>query len=119
MTYIQPPHEVVDQEKFDAMVHSLENGESLPAVVVLDRGNEYVAVTGSHRIAAWDACDMEPDFLVIGDEDYEKAARKLAPWSDEFVPLPNEMELNDLCETLYNIVADDEIKAALEDQRGW
>jgi hypothetical protein len=64
--YYQPPHEVRDQDKLDAMIEILKNGGELPPVLVCgDR-----AYSGSHRLAAWANMGMEADAVEMSDEEY-------------------------------------------------
>ena len=57
--YYQPPHEVRDQGKLNALVEILKNGGELPPVLVCgDR-----AYSGSHRLAAWELMDVEPSVV--------------------------------------------------------
>ena len=53
---INPPHEVRDCKKFDALVTSMEqDGWQGRPLLVIRKDGEYKAITGSHRYAA--ACD--------------------------------------------------------------
>ena len=64
--YYQPPHEVRDQGKLNAMVEILKNGGELPPVLVCgDR-----AYSGSHRLAAWEMMDVEPSVVEMDDAEY-------------------------------------------------
>jgi uncharacterized ParB-like nuclease family protein len=64
--YYQPPHEVRDQEKLEAMIEILKNGGELPPVLVCgDR-----AYSGSHRLAAWESMGMEAVVVEMSDEEY-------------------------------------------------
>jgi len=50
---IVPLHEVRDEEKLNNLIQSMEEtGWCGRPLVVIDCGNEYRALTGSHRIAA-------------------------------------------------------------------
>ena len=65
---IRPPHPVRDQKKADALTQRFnESGvydESAPPILVVDLGNEYQALTGSHRLAAVRASEAEVDVPV-------------------------------------------------------
>ena len=79
--YYQPPHEVRDQNKLDAMVEILKNGGELPPVLVCgDR-----AYSGSHRLAAWEMMGMEADVVEMSDDEYCEVmtALDLDPMYDE------------------------------------
>ena len=83
--YYQPPHEVRDQEKLNALVEILKNGGELPPVLVCgDR-----AYSGSHRLAAWELMDVEPSVVEMDDAEYCKVmeALDLDPMYDEAVDL--------------------------------
>lgn len=72
MTY-QAPHEVREQEKLNSMITTLKNGGELPPVLVCgDR-----AYSGSHRLAAWAAVEIEPDVVEIDDDEYCKIVEAL------------------------------------------
>ena len=49
---IIPPHDVVDKEKYMAMRKTLQTGGKLPPII-LDHRGEGNALSGSHRLAAW------------------------------------------------------------------
>lgn len=65
---IYPPHSIQDWDKFEAMVAVLESGGTLPPVLV----NGVQAYSGSHRIAAWQQCEMDIDYIEISDEEYKQ-----------------------------------------------
>lgn len=106
---MQAPHEVRDQEKLQSMIDELEDGNDLPPVVVI--GEQ--ALTGSHRIAAWESCGMDIDYIEIEDDDYISAMKhlNLDPVYDQ---IPS--DLNDFCKAVFETTEDDEIKEALKDQ---
>jgi len=106
----QAPHEVRDEAKFANMVEILKSGGSLPPVVACGE----IAFTGSHRLAAWAACDIDAEAVMIEDADYVAAMELMGldPMYDD----PN--DLNELCEALYQVTTDNAVKAALADQRG-
>jgi len=108
MRYYNPPHQVRDQEMLDAMIQTLESGGDLPPVVVL--GDD--ALTGSHRLAAWEACQMEAEVVEIEDEDYVAAMEHLG--LDPIYDDPTDM--NELCAALYQVVEDEDVRTALADQ---
>jgi uncharacterized ParB-like nuclease family protein len=109
MTSYNQPHEVRDQNKLDSMIETLNNGGTLPAVIVC--GNQ--AFTGSHRIAAWEACGIEATVIEISDEDYIATLTKMGlDWETDEVN-----DYNDFCSALYEVTDNEEIKNAIEDQR--
>ena len=69
----QPPHEIIDYDKIDSMVTQLREGGSLPPVLVC--GDQ--AFSGSHRLAAWDLLDLNPDVVEIEDDDYRAILESL------------------------------------------
>ena len=83
--YYQPPHEVRDQVKLNAMVEILKNSGELPPVLVCgDR-----AYSGSHRLVAWEMMGMEADVVEMSDEEYCEVmtALDLDPMYDEATDL--------------------------------
>jgi hypothetical protein len=65
---IQPLHEVRDQEKLDFLVVSMKkNGWAGRPLLVYDAGNEYQALTGSHRLAASELAEIEPEVEIIDE----------------------------------------------------
>ena len=83
--YYQPPHEVRDQEKLNALVGILKNGGELPPVLACgDR-----AYSGSHRLAAWGLMDVEPSVVEMDDAEYCEVMESLGldPMYDEATDL--------------------------------
>ena len=83
--YYQPPHEVRDQEKLNALVGILKNGGELPPVLVCgDR-----AYSGSHRLADWGLMDVEPSVVEMDDAEYCEVMESLGldPMYDEATDL--------------------------------
>lgn len=109
MTDYQAPHEVRNEEKLQSMIATLQNGGQLPPVVVI---GDY-ALTGSHRIAAWDACEMQAEIVELSDDDYVAACEELY---GEVMTIDEIGDFSQFCEAIYNITADKEVKAALSDQ---
>lgn len=122
-TIYNAPHEVKDTDKFNAMVEAIRTGQQLPSVVVLG----YDAYTGSHRLAAysearrraenleegWEDADTETPIIEIEDEEYIAACERI------FIEPGDEIyDYNEFCEALYEVTAREELKFALEDQRG-
>jgi hypothetical protein len=109
MIYYNAPHEVRDEDKLAAMIAVLENGGTLPPVVVLG----YDAFTGSHRLAAWRACEIDANVIELSDDDYKAAMTEIGlDWESDTV-----YDYNQFCDALYNVTTDDAVKAAIEDQR--
>ena len=67
------PHEVRDHEKLASMVADLEAGHDLPPVLVCGDS----AFTGSHRLAAWKAMEIEPEVVELEDSEYIEIMEKL------------------------------------------
>jgi len=111
MSWYRPPHEVRDTEKLDAMIASLEAGGSLPPVVVIENG--YAALTGSHRLAAWEALGMEPDVVEVTEEEYTAASMLYA---DEVLTVDEIDDFGEFCDALLEVTTNSELKAALKDQ---
>ena len=67
---IFPPHSVRDTEKFEALKSAFETSgwEGRPLLVV-EYGDVFQALTGSHRWAAADAAEMEEVPCVLVDTD--------------------------------------------------
>jgi hypothetical protein len=116
-----PPHAVLDKQKLAEIIESFRLGKPIPAVV----GQGYAALTGSHRIAAHDAATKlyndratgwedspEPtlDMIEVADADYQAACRIL--------DVESHHDLNLFAAALYCITDDEQLKAALADQRG-
>ena len=72
MNYV-PPHRITDVVKFNSMIETLENGRSLPPIIVCGD----IAFSGTHRLAAWKAKGMQPDVIEITDEDVTSAKQFL------------------------------------------
>jgi len=109
MTRYLPPHKVTDPEKLQNMIDTLKSVGKLPAVVVF--GDQ--AFSGSHRIAAWDACDLPHDAVEISDEDYIAALDRMGlDWERDDVK-----DYTDFCDALAAVTHDLDVKAAIADQR--
>jgi hypothetical protein len=107
MTF-NPPHEIRDEKKLQAMIDTLNNGGSLPPIVVIGES----ALTGSHRLAAWLECDMDPDYIEITNDEYYKTMESL-----DLDPIYDNIDdYNQFCAALMEIVEDDAIKETLKDQ---
>lgn len=73
MIRYNPPHEVRDQEKLNSMIKLLEAGKTLPPILV----NGYDAYCGSHRLAAWDAMDMDALVIELDDDEYLEVCKNM------------------------------------------
>ena len=63
---VEPPHEPTSPEKVEALARSMESvGWRGRPVLVVDRGDHYQAITGSHRIAAAEKAGIEPRIYPI------------------------------------------------------
>ena len=69
----EPPHEVRDTAKLAAMIATLEAGGELPAILVTGE----TALCGSHRLAAWEACELPAQVVELDDDDYCAAMEHL------------------------------------------
>lgn len=56
---LTPPHEVRDETKLASLIEAYSTGASVTPIVVLDFGDEMIALCGSHRIAALQAVFAE------------------------------------------------------------
>lgn len=89
---IRPLNDITDRGKHDYIAKDFaENGWNGRPIVVIDMGNEYAAVTGSHRIFAAQKAGIDTQAVVIdanddvlrllnvnGDEDRAAVAKELA-----------------------------------------
>lgn len=67
---IIPLHGIVDKNKFEALKNSMElKGWNGLVLVVLDRGNEYHAINGSHRLAAAKELEIDVPVLILNEND--------------------------------------------------
>mgnify|MGYP006402691411 CR=1 FL=1 len=113
MKTYHPPHRWIDADKVSRLVATmLEHGmQAIPPIVVCGE----IALTGSHRIAAYDkvlALGAELDEMQtveIEDEDLRDALKVL---DCEYL---HEAELNDVVEQLH-ATAEGDLQAALSDQ---
>lgn len=124
MIYFNPPHEVRDEAKLQSMIATLQNGGKLPPVVVC--GDD--AFTGSHRLAAWEACEITPDFLEISERDYILAVALMNGVNDLNLDDPDDVEFfhnhlnsevndyNAFCAALAKVSNSDDVKNAIADQ---
>ena len=106
--HFQPPHEIKDPKKYLSMVKAIESGIKLPPIVVC--GEQ--ALSGSHRIAAWNACEEEIDYIEIGEDLYIAACESMG-----LDPLYDEVrDYDELCQQIYNLTDDNDVKEAIKDQ---
>ena len=73
MANVLPPHDAFDEEKLDALVSAYERGREVPPVVLIrptSPSKPYVALTGSHRVAAMLRVfgEVPDDFALVVDE---------------------------------------------------
>ena len=79
------PHAVTDPQKLTRMIETLISGGALPPV--LWDGNQ--AYEGSHRLAAWESVEQDPDLIIVTNDDLARAADRLGmdaadvDWFDE------------------------------------
>ena len=81
--YYQPPHEVRERNKLAGMIRALRRGESLPPVLVCGDN----ALSGSHRLVAWEKMGVEADVVEMSDEEYCETMTELGldPMYDNIV----------------------------------
>jgi len=120
MNFFIAPHEIRDEEKLNSMIDAIISGTDIPQIVVLND----TAFTGSHRIAAYLAVEeminngeinidvTEIPHIEIEDADYCTAMKNM-----DLEPGDDISDYNDFCKSLYEITDNDDVKAALEDQR--
>ena len=81
MSRYQPIHEVQDESRLASMRAALARGETLPPIVVCGD----VALSGTHRLAAWDAEGVEPVAVEVTDDEYRDAVTVIGldpDWDD-------------------------------------
>ena len=108
MTQYNPPHEVRDDNKLNSMIEALESGKELPPILV----QGYTAFTGSHRIAAWDYCEIEAEVVELSYEDYIAAMQEMG--LDEYDEI---YHLDEFCAAVYKVTNDPDVKSAVKDQQ--
>lgn len=126
MTYFNPPHEARDEAKLQSMIAALENGRELPPVVVYGQD----AYTGSHRIAAWSACEMDAQVVELTDEEFASARATMNGYDDLDFTNPDDVEFyhkycntdiydyNEFCEALLKVSTNKDVINAVKDQVG-
>lgn len=89
---IVPPHEVRDRAKLDAISASMTaDGWAGRPLLVMEEGDHYVALTGSHRHAAAVEADLDAIPCVLADAeafyaeypDAEPGRDRGMPWRDD------------------------------------
>lgn len=88
MKFFNPPHEVRDKAKLQSMIDTLRSGGQLPPVVTY-QGQAY---TGSHRIAAWDACEMDRQAVELTDKEFVLSMALMSGVNDLDLNDPDDME---------------------------
>ena len=116
---IFPPHQVEDETKLTKMIEAIENGETLPPVVTF-LGQAY---SGSHRLAAWEVCGVEPQTIELTNSEMLKAICKYSGgFYDPEFDSPEDIfsveiyDFNRFCEALFDVTDRDEVKEAVRDQ---
>lgn len=124
-TTYNPPHDVEDWDKVRSLVEAFRRGDRITPIAVMGEN----ALTGSHRIAAhdiawrgwdrrgWDRDEWEGpepvlDTVEVSEADYVAACNKLGV--DHWQETPH---WADWIAALYDVTEDDDLKAAIEDQR--
>ena len=67
MTMIYAIHDT-DQEKLEGIIEEMKSAGA-PAIRVVDCGDYYMALEGSHRLAAASALGIEPDLTILDQDD--------------------------------------------------
>ncbi len=106
---LQAPHRATDDSKLAALVAAYSTGETVPPVIVEPNG--FVAITGSHRIAAAEIADVDVPMLILTDADYTAACDYLGIDS-----LGDAVDHEEQCRAIYHTTDRAEVKAALQDQ---
>ena len=108
MTY-QAPHQPESQNLLAGMIAAIESGQDLPPVVVLPCG--IIAITGSHRIAAYQAAGKDCPSIIITEAEYSAACEFLGvEYLDEAADLPEQAR------AVYKTTARKELVDAVSDQ---
>lgn len=124
MRFFQPPHEPTDAAKLDAMVETIRTGGTLPPVVRIGA----IALTGSHRIAAYEKAYKLSNAIADGWENVIVGEIPSVEISDAELrtalasidcEYPDETDHNTLCEAIYRTTTDDDVRNAIADQRGY
>ncbi len=125
MTDYNSPHEVRDEAKLKSMIKALRAGGELPPIIVC--GGD--AFTGSHRMAAWDACEMDASVVELTEKEFMQA-RTISQGYDpldfndsddiEFyhkhVGNLENYDYNEFCEALLKTSQNPEVINAVKDQ---
>lgn len=82
---IIPPHEVQDEDKFSSIADSMrKNGWQGRPLLVIEAGDGFKALTGSHRLAAAVEAELETVPVVMVDAEKFFAEYDLSDlWDDE------------------------------------
>jgi hypothetical protein len=122
MKHITPPHEVRDSEKLASIVESFRLGRPVPPVACQGP----TALTGSHRIAAYEAAYESWDAGEEGWEDSPEPALETVEVSDEDYiaacklighdPYEDIKEFSLFAAALHEATEDGNLKSALADQ---
>ena len=71
VSYANPLHEVRDQQKYLDIMQSMEsNGWQGRPILVVDCGDCFHALTGSHRIAAAEALELDIPVAILDVEEF-------------------------------------------------
>jgi uncharacterized ParB-like nuclease family protein len=98
LSEINPPHDVRDCEKFDALVSSMEaDGWQGRPLLVIRKNGEFQAITGSHRYAAACEAGMEEVPCVVIDREKWNAlhGKSTLPLQDQETCRPCLVDLED------------------------
>ena len=118
MKHYNPPHPPTDKAKTLAMVEAIRQGQSLPPIVI----NGDNALTGSHRIAAYEIAWKLWDSQAPGWDDASEPTIEVIECSNEDLDsVASNYDLatgdfNALASALYATTNDFGLKAALADQ---
>lgn len=125
MIDFNPPHEVRDYDKLDSMTDVIESGGRLPPIVVY----ENQAYTGSHRIAAWRYCNVEPNYITLTKWEFVNTLAVM-DGIDELLDVNNDDDMeffekyidqeiydfSEFCSALLKVTKNNAIKEVIKDQ---
>lgn len=118
----QKIHSVDSEEKVQAIISAYNNDESINPIVCVEGSDEwngdFVAVTGTHRIEAFERMGIpeETPVVFISEEEHEKAIAKYAEFRCKDAYWSEVDDVNEYIEFLYDITESEEVKKAIEDQ---
>ena len=73
MSRYQPIHGIENKAKLASMLAALARGETLPPIVACGE----IALSGTHRLAAWETSGVEPQAAQVTADEYRNAMTAL------------------------------------------